>query len=147
VVNRQLRVYGYSGDAELGSHQNNSVILGAPRVLLKTLDGTLKLNTEADLYVAVGPKPSINWHDGRLLQSLPASYVPLHTLYIGLNRALDGPWAPGSGLCAVNVTMMEKEGAQFCNKLFPMINSYFLSSSIFHILGNNHICFNMFFIF
>lgn len=112
MVNRQLRVYGYSGDAEFGSHQNNSVILGAPRVLLKTLDGTLKVNTEADLYVAVGPKSSLNWHDGRLLQSLPTSYVPLRTLYIGLNRALDGPWAPGSGLCAVNVTMMEKEGLQ-----------------------------------
>lgn len=111
MVNRQLRVYGHSGDAELGSHQNTFVIADAPRVLLKTLDGTLKVDTEADLYVAVGPKPSLNWHDGRLLQALPAPYEPLRTLYIGLNRALEGPWAPGSGLCAVNVTMMEKEGS------------------------------------
>jgi len=110
VVNRQLRVYGHSGDAEFGAHQDTFVIMDSPRVLLKAVDGTIKVDAEADLYVTAGPTPSLNWHDGRLLQSLPAPYSPVRTLYVGLNRALNGPWTPGSGLCAVNVTMMEKEG-------------------------------------
>ncbi|KAF4517156.1 hypothetical protein B566_EDAN006455, partial [Ephemera danica] len=102
LVNRQLRVYGMPEDAE-----EAEVTKGSPRRLRRVLDGTVRTQDQVEFLISMHDEPSLTWHDGRLMQNLPPMKSQVQALYLAVNRALAGPWPSGSGLCAVNVTLLQ----------------------------------------
>ncbi|CAB3359889.1 Hypothetical predicted protein [Cloeon dipterum] len=110
VVNSQMRVYGHSKVPMLGLHKRYFIAENTPRVLQRVLDGTIKPEFNSEMIISSGHSPSISWHNGQLLEMLPAPSKPFSAIYVALNSALNGPWLPGSGMCSVDVTMMKDEG-------------------------------------